>query len=430
MIDDISFSELIEKQISSTVREKVNELVNDRVWFEQLEHEIILAIQQKVVTRFSNIETVPDLIKTVENSVEQLFLQGRIPGFEKFVDTDRINRVIDAAVENLIQTTIDNLVVDSSWLARIESLINQSMSAKLANKLSELNLNKLIVEQIDLGIDRWQDRLKQDFATNGIRDESSSLQMTVMDNTVVVENELISNYASVEKDAEVKGTLSVNDLVLKGRINLDNNSWSELSSTVADHVLQKTTVEWRNSLVADVLETARESGIDFENISIKGSPLVSSNQLNRSITDTNIEKTGTLRDLTVAGKTRLANTVTAHNRRVGINTEDPEMALSIWDEEVAVILGKNAEKTAYIGTARSHNLVIGVNRKAAITVDTDGLTTVRQLRLDRFRLSHAADVPGHSGTRGDLIFNSDPKPKSPFAWVCLGGFKWQPLRSA
>jgi hypothetical protein len=412
------------------VKQHVDQLVNDQVWLESLEYQALEFIKQRVLTKFSDVSVVPDLVKAVQDSVEKLFNEGRIPGLSSFVDSNSLQTAIDRAVENMIQTTIDNLVVDSTWLSQIEKLVNQTMSAKLTKMMNEINLNQLIMEHIDSGIDRWQDRFRENFTTAGIKDRASTTQLTVMDNAVVVEQEIIANHLTIETAAEIKGPLTVDDLILRGRVNIDNASWSELTSVVSKQVLEQTTTEWKKSLVDEVLSGAKESGIDFKNVTVGGNPLVTENQLNYKITDSNIEKTGTLRDLTVAGKTRLANTVTAHNRRVGINTEDPEMALSIWDEEVAVILGKNAEKTAYIGTARSHNLVIGVNRKAAITVDTDGLTTVRQLRLDRFRLSHATDVPGHNGTRGDLVFNSDPKPNSPFAWVCLGGFKWQPLRSA
>jgi hypothetical protein len=118
------------------------------------------------------------------------------------------------------------------------------------------------------------------------------------------------------------------------------------------------------------------------------------------------------------------------SRRIGINTRDPEMALTVWDEEVCVLAGKLSQDLAYIGTGRRQSLALGVNRKHHIMIDVDGLITVQQLRIDRWKIGHAAQVPGYSGTRGDFVLNHDPKPEAPFAWICLGGFKWQPLRSA
>jgi hypothetical protein len=324
------------------------------------------------------------------------------------------------------------------------------MSAKLARMVSQVDLNKLmlqyidknVTEHIDLHLDRhvnkhidssitrWQSRLKENFSTHGIQDQSTKIQLTVMDGAVVAEHDLIAKQLLIDSDAAVGGTLTVNNLVLKGRVNTDNPSWKELSKVITNQVLDSVTESWTSTMVDSVLERTRSSGIDFDSITVNGESLVTGNKLNNSITDTNIQKTGALRDLTTAGITQLSGTVNIQNRRVGINTEDPEMALGVWDEEVSIVLGKFSEKKAFIGTARSQELALGVNRKPAITVNTDGLTTINQLRVDRFRLSYANEVPGYSGTRGDFVLNSDPKPSSAFAWVCLGGFKWQPLRSA
>jgi len=132
----------------------------------------------------------------------------------------------------------------------------------------------------------------------------------------------------------------------------------------------------------------------------------------------------------VIGDTDLADTVHVRSRRLGINTVDPEMALSVWDEEVAMVGGKFRQNHAFLGTARQQNLSIGVNRKAWLDIDTDGLVSVKNFRIDRHRISFAAQVPGYSGTRGDIVFNSDPNDGQPFAWVCLGAFRWQPLKAA
>ena len=118
------------------------------------------------------------------------------------------------------------------------------------------------------------------------------------------------------------------------------------------------------------------------------------------------------------------------NRRLGINTETPEMALSVWDEEVSVIIGKHKAKQAYIGTSRDSGVAIGVNRVPHIEIDTDGLTTIKKLRVGLHKISHDSLVPGWAGTRGDLVFNTSPGPDKVFAWVCLGAHKWQTLKSA
>jgi hypothetical protein len=181
--------------------------------------------------------------------------------------------------------------------------------------------------------------------------------------------------------------------------------------------------------VADVLEFAKIQGIEFEDVMIKGSSLVKDGVLNPVIRHSQLETVGNLSRLSVTGAVDLHETVHVRPRRLGVNTGDPEMALSVWDEEVVVVTGKWKQNHAFLGTARQQNLSLGVNRKAWLDIDTDGLVSVKNFRIDRHRISFAAQVPGYSGTRGDIVFNSDPNDGQPFAWVCLGAFRWQPLKA-
>ena len=105
------------------------------------------------------------------------------------------------------------------------------------------------------------------------------------------------------------------------------------------------------------------------------------------------------------------------------------MALSIWDEEVAINIGKHKEKTAYIGTSRTQGMAFGTNRAVHVEITADGLTQIKKLQVGLHRISHDTQVPGYSGTKGDIVFNANPT-TNVFAWVCLGAYKWQPLKSA
>ena len=106
------------------------------------------------------------------------------------------------------------------------------------------------------------------------------------------------------------------------------------------------------------------------------------------------------------------------------------MALSVWDEEVSVNVGKFKENQAYVGTSRAQGLSLGVNRTAQIDIDVNGITTIKKLRVGQHSISHGTEVPGYLGTRGDIVFNASPKDDGVFAWVCLGEYRWKPLKSA
>ena len=423
MIDNMSLDNLIEQQIKLAVEQRVQAVIDQTDWIDQLENRIVTYVQNRIVARFANISTVPDLVATVERSVGQLFDQGRIPDVSQYVDSTKLNSAVDSGIQVLVDTTISNLVVDPAWLSKIEQTVNQNMSQQFLRKLSDLDINSLLVSTIDAGIDRWQDRLKKDFRTQGIVDLANEIELTVMDGVVVVEHDFVA------KKVQVTDDLTVKNLVVSGTINTDNRSWNELKDVISQQVLTATTEQWRQDLVDQVVEQSKTTGINFDTVMIDNQPLVENNTLGTAVVDSHLQSTGILRSLTVAGAAQFGQTMHVAGRRVGINTQDPEMALSVWDEEVSIIAGKLSKQQAFMGTARLQNLAIGVNRIPQIEIDTDGLTTIKQLRLGRHRISHAGTVPGYSGTRGDWVLNSDPKPGTPFAWVCLGAFQWQSLHS-
>lgn len=424
MSEDLSANLLNEQQINALAEQRVLAVLDQTDWFDGIEQKVIKYAQDRIVSRFSNISTVPDLIDTVENSVERLFDQGRIPDISNFVTSNKINSAIDASVKKFINAAIENLVVDTAWLSKIEELVNKSMSDKLSKRLQMIDINSLLVSTIESGIDRWQDRLRQNFRTNGISDQASDIELTVMQGVVVVERDFVAKNIQVEQD------LIINNLVVSGAINTDNRSWNELKDVISQQVLTATTEQWRQDLVDQVVAQSRTAGINFDSVMVDGDPLIENKTLAAAVVDSNLQSIGTLKTLKVAGAANFGQTMQVAGRRVGINTQDPEMALAVWDEEVSIIAGKLSKQQAFIGTARLQNLAIGVNRTPQIEIDVDGLTTIKQLRVGRHRISHAGTVPGHSGTRGDLVLNSDPKPGTPFAWVCLGSFQWQSLHSA
>ena len=424
MLDNTSLDSLIEQQIKTVVEARVQAILAQPEWIDNLEQRITKYAQDRIVGRFANISTVPDLIDAVQGSVRKLFDQGHVPGLETYVSPSKITQAIDNGIQALVNAAIDNLVIDTEWQNKIERSVNHIMTMRLSDRLSSIDINSLIVSHIDAGIDRWQDRLKRDFRTNGISDQASNIELTVLDGVVVVERDFVAKNIQVEQD------LIVNNLVVSGVINTDNRSWNELKDVISQQVLTATTEQWRQDLVDQVVLESRTAGINFDSVMVDDLPLIENKTLSAAVVDSHLQSIGTLRDLRVAGTAQFGQTMQVSGRRVGINTQDPEMALAVWDEEVSIIAGKLSKQQAFVGTARLQNLAIGVNRTPQIEIDVDGLTTIKQLRLGRHRISHAGTVPGYSGTRGDLVLNSDPKPGTPFAWVCLGAFQWQSLHSA
>lgn len=428
MIDNQSLQELIQQQIHDIVEQKVSELLHQESWTTSIESRIVHHVQDRITAKFANLDTAPDLIESVKQSVAELFDQGRIPIIQDFVPEAKIATAIDSAVQALIETTVDNLVLDASWIQKIENKINQAMTDRLLRQLSTIDIDSYIVRSIDDGIDRWQNKLMANFRTNGITDQASTCELTVVDGAVVVTNGLASQTALVEQDLEVNGTAKIKNLVVTGTVNVDCRSWQELSENVVSRVHHQMTEQWRNDLVDSVLEKSKTQGINFDSILLDNEPLVQGTRLNAKIVDSQIETVGTLKKLRVIGATQLDNTMYITGNRVGINTGSPDSALSIWDEEVCMSIGKLSLDTAFVGTSRKQKLAMGVNRQSCITVDTEGLVWVKNLQIHKWRISHSDNVPGWSGGKGDFVINSSPTEAAPFAWICLGGYRWLPLK--
>jgi hypothetical protein len=341
------------------------------------------------------------------------------------VDPDLVQRLIEQAVEKNINQLVDQLCADPEWTRRVEHMINQATVHETMTRFGSIDLGPTIKQRVDENMQRFTNSLLKSFASTGIVDQATQRQLTVMDQAVVVENCLTA------KTLEIVDSVRVQNLVVTGSINTDNHAWSALSADISQRTLDQLTTEWTDNLVQQVADRIQTQGIDFEHVSVGGHALVDGNRLSKTVTESNLKSVGTLKTLEVAGEAHINNnTVNVLNRRLGVNTESPEMALSVWDEEVSVVVGKNRANEAYIGTNRDQGLVIGVNRESQIEINTDGLTRIKQLQVGLHRISHATQVPGWSGTRGDLVFNASPGNDRVFAWVCLGAYKWQTIKSA
>jgi hypothetical protein len=344
------------------------------------------------------------------------------------LDQIALNKLVEEQIEKSINdqvvNTIQHLGNDPAWVEKIEQLVNQAMVRRVVAGLSSVDVGGLIRQRVDENMSDLDSRVAARLHTPGIQDCAHNPELTVLDENVVVEHCLTANRIEVVTSARIK------ELTVTGSINTDNRAWQTLSEDISKKTLDRLNTEWRESLVADVESKIRDHGINFNQVQIDGVNVVSGDTLSRKITNSSLQRVGALQDLTVLGEAHIYNTVSVLNKRLGINTQEPEMALSVWDEEVSILAGKFKDRSAYIGTGRLQNLVLGVNRTPAVEIDVDGITAIKKLRVGVHRISHGTEVPNYAGTKGDVVFNANPSINdNVFAWQCLGGFKWKIIRT-
>jgi hypothetical protein len=424
MLNPTVVDKLIEEQISKSVDAQVTEMFATDAWTKPIESKIVEYAQQRILGKFANSSTLPEIIDAVKVGIADLFVNGNIPGVDQYIDTDTVKKTIDQAVKDNILNSIYDLGQDPAWIEKIEKLTIQTMVQRVVDQLDTISVTETIQRRIDEKMLNVIDSVVNKLQTPGIQDHAQQSELTVLDENVVVENCLTANRINVVESATIK------DLSVIGSINTDNRSWQTLSDVISKKTLDQLTDEWKNSLVAEVETKICEHGINFTQVQIDGVRVIDGDTLSRKITNSSLQKVGTLRDLTVSGEAHIYNTVSVLNKRLGVNTQEPEMALSVWDEEVSILAGKFKDRSAYIGTGRLQNLVLGVNRTPAVEIDVDGVTAVKKLRVGVHRISHGTEVPNYAGTKGDVVFNANPSINdNVFAWQCLGGYKWKLIRS-
>jgi hypothetical protein len=341
------------------------------------------------------------------------------------VDPNLVQQLVEQAVEININKLVDQICADPAWTERVERLINQATVQETMSRLSAIDIGPTIKQRVDENMQQFTDSILKNFTSTGIVDQATKCELIVLEDGVVVENCLTAN------SIEAVNSLRVQNLVVTGSINTDNLSWTALAADISQKTLTQLTESWNKDLVDQVVTQIQEHGINFDQVLVKGQTIIDGNQLTCTITESSLQSVGTLKSLLVSGEAKFNNnTLTVLNKRLGVNTDAPEKALGIWDEEVSIVIGKHKLNQAYIGTNRDQSVAIGVNREPQIEINTDGLTTVKKLQVGLHKISHATQVPGWSGNKGDIVFNSNFGADRVFAWVCLGAYKWQTLKSA
>jgi len=423
MIDTDVLKQMVEKQITETVNNHVYGVLTSTEWAKPLEDKILKYTQDRILTKFANSTTMPEILEAVKTTVAELFAAGTVPGVAEFVNLDLIKTTVDHEVDRITRTAVAELFTDVVWLEKIEKTLNQMVVRRTVETIGSIDINTVIHQRVDENMARLKVELLENFSSTGIDDQATSCQLTILDETIVVENTLTARAAKFVESVTVK------DLAVTGSINTDNKSWNVLAADISAKTLKQLDQDWKDRLVGQVADEIKRNGIKFETVTINNEPLLAGNQLARTITQSNLQKVGRLQDLIVDGETSLNETVIVVKKRLGINTEHPDSALNVWDEEVSISAGKYKNQEAYIGTSRDQALNIGVNKLPQLTIGTDGVTSVKKLRVAQHMIGHGTTVPNYSGTKGDIIFNADPMPGQPFAWVCLGAYKWKTLRA-
>tara|TARA_B100002019_G_C21221958_1_gene575218 strand:- start:175 stop:1284 length:1110 start_codon:yes stop_codon:yes gene_type:complete len=357
---------------------------------EAFEQEFAAKIQSLVTEALEQV----DVGALVTNMVKEKLEGGEFQSYVNDTIKQHVRdvKISDQAIKNLETTGAETLRqhmprVVQTISDRVDSVLSETVDNKLANlSFPEASIDPKLLDTSKLRLTKSNITDLKDMP--GIEDIATGVQLTVMDDTVVVEDTLVAQTIQAH-------TLIVDDV--------------------------PTDKQWYQSLKADILHSvpAPEAPIPPKDWSWEIA------EVDAKI-DVAIKRQGQLKELEVTGEALLSDVLytTPGNRRVGINTMDPSDALVVWDNETEICIGKHKAQEGYVGTRRRQDINIGANNKVGITVRSDGSVVINKLVLNERLISTADAMPGYASKRGNLVLNTQPDVGKHVGWVCIDGIRW------
>lgn len=333
-----------------------------------------------------------------------------------------------AIVDNISSTA--SRLVNEAITARISSIdfdgaIASALTSLIDSKLKEFtfpdnSIKSTAIEQVGtISGDIIKGGIIKEFGSTGIDDKATDCRVTILDHVTVIENNLLTKDLTVKGDTVFEGNLSLNGTIVEtspGFVTVVSAAKRQVQEELNEELFVKFSKHLYNEI--------DEKGLDLNQIKLNGIDLVVDNRLDNAILESNLQKVGVLHELMVRGETLLYNTLYTGSRRVGINTMEPNSALSIWDEEIDINIGKRQQGVAQIWSNRDQLLVIGTNGKSNLLLNTDGSVTIPKLQLGTTSITTSDTPPSNSAEKGSIVFNSNPSLGGPMGWISLGQARW------
>ncbi len=299
----------------------------------------------------------------------------------------------------------------------------------------------------------------QNFASTGISDQASKVQLTVKDDGVYIKN-LKAEYVS---DLTVSGTLKAKVLEVD-EIKADIKFEKDTPIIFSGDNLEGKGLLWAGNgntkqlifasgpdrfFSSETIDLAKGKGITVNNIK-----LFDEKELGPTIVKSNLREVGRLNGLIVDGDLVVGQYINFSNEtnRLGIGTESPNAALSIAEDGIEVIVGTKDSVKGFVGTYASQPFEIVTDNTARITVASGGNVLLGNLKLPPIQVSVHGKLAVKVNTPdpevdlhiagsvkfnnklqkvdrsyptsgmynvGDIVWNSEPKINQYVGWICV-----------
>jgi len=372
-----------------------------------------------LISTGNNTKLLEHLTQSITSSIDQTIISEVIESIKSNLSDQVITKVrheYNKTVREVVEQEIPVLMQTVDIDQKIDTLASQVINQLVDRSVRSADVPKLVKDMVTRTMTLNQSQLNKMYP--GIEDQSDAVNLTLMPGVVVNEHDFVS------KNIEVMNTItadsaSVNNLTVLDKIDINGPAKQSLVDVIGLDIKQNLEQTWQNQIAEKVTESIAKHGVNIKDALLNNEPLVTNGVLNSSINNI-----GPLNALKVNGNATVG-VMHIKDNRVGINTDSPDSSLSIWDEEVAISIGKKQQNTGFVGTSRSQDLSLGTNNRAQLTIRQDGTVEVDKLKLANRQIGFSETVPNWSGAKGDIMFNSNPTNESVTGWICLGTFRWK-----
>jgi hypothetical protein len=352
-----------------------------------------------------------------EYTVDPKRLENRIVG--------KIHETIESA-QDQTRALVENQVQERLSTVDFQRAITDSVSTLIADRMADFvfpanSIDPAALKLLELKItgDNISGGIIENFSSTGIDDRASQVALTILDDSTVIENNLLT------KDLTVQGLMTINgEFVVNGAVSEDTEFFRKLIASTTSSTLTSLDHTLFNNYSTLIFDRIKQDGLDLGRITLNGQEIARSNSLGSAIINSNLQTLGELRELRVSGESLLAQTLYVTPRRVGINTIEPSAALSVWDDEIEIVAKKKSRDVGILGTTRQQKLVLTSNGKDNIVLSDDGSAQIDHLRIGSMQFTTSNNPPNFVSERCHIVWNTNPNPGGPLGWICLGGANW------
>jgi len=311
------------------------------------------------------------------------------------------------------------------------------------------------------------------FSSVGISDEASQAVIVVKDSGLHLDSLHVKQIANAVK---VQGNLNVEGEIHAKKLHVDevsadvrNERTSPLEFKGDGKAPIGKGIIWTGGSYTKqlVLQTAPERIWSSEDIDlhrersylIGGQTVIDSESLGSSVTKSNLKKLGTLNNLNVNGSMNIDHFVryNADTEQFSIGAEDPNGMFSLESFDHEFLIDPTDNKNWKIGTWTTSGLDIVTDNTVRLQIENTGklrvhskttfdcsvgigvnnfeddvdLTVAGAVRIQNRKQESGEESPSQGNYRkGDIVWNTDPKPTGYVGWICVRAGQpgdWKPF---